>query len=232
MFRGVSEKKQPFALVRPPWVLPARSERWPGWVGPARVVNSALQPSSFLRSTAPRPNHAPVISGAPSTALVLGNPWTFTPEASDRDRDALIFSIQGKPSWASFDTKTGRISGTPTRKGSHGPITISVSDGKATASLKSFTLQVDEPTLGTATVSWQPPTSRTDGSPLTGLSGYRVYYGKSAASLTRVVEITNVGQTSQFIGNLDAGTWYFAVTALCNKGLESPRSAIGSKRIM
>jgi hypothetical protein len=210
------------------------AERWIGWIGPTRVTGHALEPAEFLTAgpVAPRPNSAPTISGTPTTALVVGNPWSFTPTASDPDGDALTFSITGKPSWASLDSKTGQISGTPTATGSHGPITITVSDGKDSASLKAFTLQVAEPTLGTATVSWTPPTQRTDGSALTDLAGYRVHYGKDAASLTHVVEITNVGQTNQHIENLDVGTWYFAVTAYCSKGLESPKSEIGSKKIM
>ncbi|MFO7903356.1 MAG: fibronectin type III domain-containing protein, partial [Pirellulaceae bacterium] len=172
------------------------------------------------------------ISGTPETALVVGNPWSFRPTASDPDGDKLTFSIQGKPEWAAFDSRTGKVSGTPTTKGSHSDITITASDGTAKASLKPFALQVDEPTLGTATVSWEPPTTRTDGSTLTDLAGYRVYYGKDAASLTHMVEVPEPGQTSYHVENLDAGTWYFAVTALSSEGLESPKSEIGSKEVM
>jgi hypothetical protein len=208
-------------------------ERWIGWIGPARVTSQALEPKAFLTAgpVAPRPNSAPTISGTPTTTLVVNNPWSFTPTASDPDGDTLTFSITGQPSWASFDSKTGKLSGTPSTAGSHGPITITVSDGRASTSLKAFTLQVDAPTLGAATVSWEPPTQRTDGSALTDLAGYRVYYGKSSGSLTHVISIDKVGQTSQHIENLDAGTWYFAVTAYCSKGLESPKSEIGSKKI-
>jgi hypothetical protein len=41
----------------------------------------------------------------------------------------------------------------------------------------------------------------------------------------------NPGQTSRHIENLDAGTWYSAVTAYCSKRLEIPKSEIGSKNI-
>ena len=213
----------------------AASERWQGWIGPARVSTQALASAQFLGSdgepVASRPNAAPVLSGTPTTALITGNPWSFRPTASDPDGDPLTFSIAGQPAWASFDPQTGQISGTPTVAGRYGPITITASDGRTTTSLAPFTLQVDEPTLGTATVSWQPPTTRTDGSALTDLAGYRVYYGKNETELTHVVEINNAGQTSQHIENLDTGTWYFAVTAICGKGLESPRSEVGSKTI-
>jgi hypothetical protein len=179
-----------------------------------------------------QPNAAPVISGTPTTALVVGQPWSFSPDASDPDGDVLTFSIDVLPDWAKFDKMTGQMSGTPMQAGSYGPITITVRDHLDRASLQAFTLQVDEPTLGTAMVSWEPPTTRTDGSALTDLAGYRVYYGKDPNNLSHTIVIDGVGQTEQFIDNLDAGTWYFAVTAVCSKGLESPRSEIGSKTIL
>jgi hypothetical protein len=212
------------------------NQRWEGWIGPHRVTNRVLKPEQFLGSeaepVAPRPNRAPTISGTPQTALVVHNPWSFKPTASDPDGDKLTFSVKGQPEWASFNPQTGEISGTPPTDGSHPDIVITVSDGRTETSLSAFTLHVDEPTLGTATVSWEPPTTRTDGSTLTDLAGYRVYYGKDQASLTHMVEIAEFGQTSQFIGNLDTGTWYFAVTAIDSQGLESPKSEIGSKTIM
>ncbi|TMN63495.1 hypothetical protein CWB85_21680, partial [Pseudoalteromonas sp. S1727] len=56
----------------------------------------------------------------------------------------LSFSIINKPSWASFNTSTGELSGTPDNShvGSYAAITISVSDGTVSASLAPFTLAV------------------------------------------------------------------------------------------
>ena len=84
----------------------------------------------------------------------------------------------------------------------------------------------------TAVVSWTPPTQRADGSALTDLAGYRVYYGKSLNAMSSVIDIRNPGQTSQFIENLDTGTWYFAVTAYTTDGLESGMSDLAAKRIL
>ena len=173
-----------------------------------------------------------MISGTPTTALVVGQPWSFAPDASDPDGDGLTFSIDVLPDWAEFDAMTGQMSGTPMQAGSYGPITITVSDHMDSASLHAFTLQVDAPTLGTAIVSWQPPLQRTDGSALTDLAGYRVYYGEDPNNLSHTIVIDSVGQTEQFIDNLEASTWYFAVTAVDSKGLESPKSEIGSKTIL
>jgi len=87
-------------------------------------------------------------------------------------------------------------------------------------------------TSKTAIVSWTPPTQRTDGSALTNLAGYRVYYGKSLNAMSRVLDIRNPGQTSQFIDDLEKGTWYFAVTAYSADGLESEMSELAAKRVM
>jgi hypothetical protein len=171
------------------------------------------------------------ISGTPDNVIVVGTSWSFQPEAYHRDGATLSFSIQGKPAWASFSSSTGRLSGTPTSSGSFGPITITASDGKSHASLESFTLYAVQPGGGYAIVAWTPPTERTDGSALTDLAGYKIYYGKKSSSLTHVFNVKSAGLTSHLVENLDAGTWYFAVTAYDTKGLESARSATQSKTI-
>ena len=177
------------------------------------------------------PNSSPVISGTPTTALVVGQEWSFTPEAYDADEDVLTFSIEGEPDSAEFDPKTGRIWWTPHETGSYGPITITVSDYKDSDSLDRFTLHVDEPTLGTTMLSWTPPIEREDGSTLEDLAGYRIYYGKDENSLTHVINISEKGQTTHLVENLDPGTWYFAVTAYDNNDLESDKSNFTSKTI-
>jgi Fibronectin type III domain len=87
------------------------------------------------------------------------------------------------------------------------------------------------PMTGTATLSWQAPTTNTDGSPLTNLSGYVIYYGTSASNLGNNVQITTVGIQTYVVENLAAGTWYFAVKAVTSTGVESALSAIVAKTI-
>ena len=65
------------------------------------------------RDTPPPANRPPVISGDPSTSLLTGQSYDFTPTASDPDGQPLSFSIAGRPAWASFDGDTGRLAGTP-----------------------------------------------------------------------------------------------------------------------
>ena len=80
---------------------------------------------------------------------------------------------------------------------------------------------------GTATVSWQEVTERTDGTPVT-ISDYRIYYGTAADTMTAVQPVS--GTSYRFEG-LSAATWYFAATAVDDDGLESAWSAVVSKEI-
>ena len=174
------------------------------------------------------------VSGTPQTAVSTGQSYTFTPSVSNAS-GSLTFSIQNPPSWASFDASIGKLSGTPPTgdAGTYAGIVISVSDGHTSASLPAFSITVAEAgtASGSADVSWTPPTSNTNGSTLTDLAGYNIYYGPSASSPTQKVQITNIGLTNSVIGGLTAGTWYFAVRASTSGGAESSLSTVASKTI-
>lgn len=90
-------------------------------------------------------NTAPTISGTPTTTIQSNKEYSFTPTANDADGDALTFSINNLPSWASFDAATGKLNGTPATddEGVHQDIEISVSDGTDSASLDSFAIEVE-----------------------------------------------------------------------------------------
>ena len=70
------------------------------------------------------------------------------------------------PDWASFYSATGELSGQPTlgNIGSYSNISISVSDGTASASLSGFTISVNQMSNLSATLSWTAPTQNEDGS--------------------------------------------------------------------
>lgn len=80
-------------------------------------------------------------------------------------------------------------------------------------------------------VSWSAPTANTDGSALTNLAGYRVYYGTSPGTLNKSVDVPNAGATDFLVQGLSTGTWYFAVAAYTNTGLESGYSHVVSRTI-
>ncbi len=82
-----------------------------------------------------------------------------------------------------------------------------------------------------ATLSWAAPTSNTNGTPLTDLTGYRIYYGSSPEDLSHTVQINSVGLQTYVIDDLEPGTWYFAVMALAGNGAESTLSTVVTKTI-
>ncbi|MFY8325389.1 tandem-95 repeat protein, partial [Pseudoalteromonas sp. ZZD1] len=112
----------------------------------AIVTDTAGNASPAVTATVTKQyNVAPVLSGTPSTTTAEDAAYSFTPTLTDSDTgDTHTFSIINKPSWASFNTSTGELSGTPDNSdvGSYANITISVSDGTASASLAPFTLEV------------------------------------------------------------------------------------------
>ncbi len=181
----------------------------------------------------PTTNMAPTISGTPPTSLVAGEFFEFIPTAEDADGDPLRFSVYHKPNWASFDQQTGRLWGTPEASdvGTFSGITIAAWDGLVTTSLDPFSITVDELALGSATLSWNPPTQNSDGSALNDLAGYKIYYGRDADSLGRTVVINNPGLTRYVIENLSADQWYFTMTSVNSDGVESGRSALVRKSI-
>ncbi len=80
-------------------------------------------------------------------------------------------------------------------------------------------------------MDWMPPTENSDGSALTNLAGYTVYYGTSPSNLTQSVKVTNPGLTAYTVTNLSSGTWYFAVTSYSSAGIESTRTGTVSTTI-
>ena len=184
-------------------------------------------------ATPPAGNNAPVITGSPATAVSADKPYGFRPSATDADGDQLQFSIANKPAWASFDTATGTLSGTPgaSTVGVYSSIRISVSDGTATTSLPAFSVTVQAATLGSAALSWRAPSLNEDGTPVDDLSGYVVRYGTEPASLDAQVRIANPQVTSVVIEQLAAATWYFTVSAVAANGVESEPSVPVSKTI-
>jgi Putative Ig domain len=178
-------------------------------------------------------NTPPTISGTPAASVNVGSSYNFTPTAADANQNTLTFSIQNMPAWATFSTTTGQLSGAPTATyaGTYANIVISVSDGAASASLAPFSIAVNQASGGTATLNWSPPLDNTDGTVVSGLAGYKIYYGTSSNALNQTVQVANAGLSSYTLSNLTSGTWYFGVTAYTSSGTESAMSNLASKTV-
>jgi len=160
------------------------------------------------------------------TTVVSGATYRFTPSASDDDGDVLTFSVENLPSWATFSSTSGELTGRPSDEhiGTHSNIVITVTDGADSAELGPFAITVEPFAHGVVTLRWDPPSVRADGSALTDLAGYKVYWGTTSGEYDESAEITSPAATSYVIEGLGRGTYYFSTTAVSAKGLESESS--------
>jgi hypothetical protein len=171
-------------------------------------------------------NRAPVISGVPVSGVVQNTSYRFAPGASDPDADSLSFSVGNLPAWATFDTSTGGLSGTPGASdiGSYQGISIGVSDGQNQASLPMFDIEVMAMAQGSLTVSWTPPVENEDGSSLGDLAGYRLRWGWQSGSYPNAVDINGAGLTRFLVDNLVAAEYFVVISAIDSSGNESSNS--------
>jgi len=84
---------------------------------------------------------------------------------------------------------------------------------------------------GSVTLSWTPPTQNTDGSPLTNLAGYKIYWGTNQNNLANFATVNNPGLATYVVTSLTPATWYFQTTALNSQGAESSPSNVASKTL-
>ena len=124
----------------------------------------ALPAFSITVTSTTTANRAPTISGSPSTTASVGSAYNFQPAAADADGNTLGFTIQNRPSWATFSTTTGRLSGTPTASGTFGNIVIGVSDGRVTTNLPAFSINVSGTANRAPVISGTPVRSINAGS--------------------------------------------------------------------
>jgi len=214
----------------------------------ANIVISASDGSAraslapFAVTVLPLPNIPPQLAGTAPAGVVAGHPYSFQPSATDPNGLKIVFTIANAPAWASFNTATGLLSGTPIagNVGTYSNIVITAYDGYSKAVLPAFKILVSpaagspaEPSppeqgaAGSATLSWIPPTRNIDGSVLTHLAGYHIYYG-ATPELGQSVTVANAGLTRYVMSGLIRATWYFALTAYDRNGRESDRTEVAS----
>jgi hypothetical protein len=97
--------------------------------------------------------------------------------------------------------------------------------------LPSFAIAVVQSANGSVSVQWVAPTENTNGTALTNLAGYRIYYGTSASSMTQTAQIANPTINTYLLANLTPATWYFEVKAYTTANVESSASPVASMAI-
>ena len=103
-------------------------------------------------------------------------------------------------------------------------ITVTAEDTTGAITSRSISINRESGLIGSANLSWAAPTARTDGSALTNLAGYKIYYGRISGIYDYQIDINNPGTSTYLVENLMSGDWYFALAAYDSQGLESDRS--------
>jgi hypothetical protein len=99
------------------------------------------------------------ISGSPSTSINEESAYSFTPAIDSAATGSAVFSIVNKPAWASFNSTTGALTGTPddAHIGTTSNITITATDDVGSSSIGPFSIAVnainDAPVLADQTKS-------------------------------------------------------------------------------
>jgi hypothetical protein len=179
-------------------------------------------------------NQAPTISGQVVVTARVGEIYEWQPVAADAEGDSLSFTATNLPPWASIGPTDGRIVGTPGPDdvGIYESITITVADAAHQSVTQPFSITVmGDIGSGVASLQWEIPPSKVDGSPLDDLAGYRILYGRNSGDLDNSVLVDDPAMTSYEFSTLSSGTWYFAVVAVSSSGLEGPPTTTASKSI-
>jgi hypothetical protein len=176
------------------------------------------------------------IRGTPNTGIPEGLLYSFVPAVTGGGGGSLTFSITNTPSWASFSTSTGALSGMPGEADigiTSSPIVISVSDGTESTSLTEFTVTVLGSASGSAMLSWTAPTQNADGTILMpgDLTGFNVYYGMTSGEYGNLLTISDPTVEIYVVSNLSIGTWFFWVTAFGQSDNESESSNVVMKTV-
>lgn len=84
---------------------------------------------------------------------------------------------------------------------------------------------------GSATLSWVAPQTNADGSALSDLGGYKIYYGTSSGNYSASVTVPDPAATTHTVQDLPASTYYFVLKAYDKSNVESAPSPEVSKTI-
>ncbi len=124
--------------------------------------------------------------------------------------------------WSGAKAASGTLRVGPLSASTNYQLTCSGSGGNGLSSVRVEVLD--------KTIRWQAPTQNVDGSPLTDLAGYVIYWGKRSRSYETSYAIDSA-TTTQWVADIAPGNYYFALTAVDLEGNESGYSGELQKTI-
>ena len=226
--------------------------RWPGHLTKAGAISDLATSGVFKSYT----NDLRAINGETTGVKVSGGgaSMQLTAQATTDDRTLICYlsgwnstgrvtaSLPGATTWSTTFSGAGKYDKVVTLSYHAASTTKLTVNYQALTKTGSVNIQacalrgtgsVPPPppptTDGSATLTWVAPTKNTDGSPLTDLIGYKVYWGTTKGQYTNSFRINNLLATSYQISGLTSGTWYFVVTAINVAEEESGYSNIATK---
>jgi hypothetical protein len=165
-------------------------------------------PEPAPENPTPEPSPAPAIDlDASATTVAAGGSAMLTWTASHADACTASGGWSGSRPVAGMET-VGPLQASAT-------FTLSCS-GAGGTDVAMISVAVN----GAVALRWQPPTQLVDGTPLPGLSGYRIYYGAASGSYLGYEEIGTTAGTEYSL-QLPPGDYYIAMTAIGLDGEES-----------
>jgi hypothetical protein len=230
--------------------------RWPGYKHKASQISNLSVVGTLTSYT----NDQRLIGDRTGVKLVgTGSQFVFTVPAATTERTLIVYlggwnstgtvtaTLPGAPTYtatASSSSNYSRVVTLKYRSDTAATLRFQYKEtkdgGSGSIKLQAAALQgastptpppPPPPTTGSAILTWNAPTKNTDGTTLTDLSGFKVYWGKTQGSYSNSFRISSGGVSSYTVSGLTAGTWYFVVTALSGTGAESTPSNVGSKTI-
>ena len=125
-------------------------------------------------------------------------------------------SCSASGGWSGSRTTSGNETVGPLFANTSFALTCSSADGNAVT-------MIMVNVKGVLTLNWVAPTENVDGTPLTDLAGYRIYYGDSSRAYLNSADVNDSGATSYAL-TVPSGSYYVAMTALNLSGDESAYS--------
>jgi hypothetical protein len=225
--------------------------RWPGYLKKNTLISNVTNNKAIKVYS----NDKRVVDGS-RTGIKTGGKgayFQFTASATTTER-VLMFYISG---WNSSGRVTASLPGAKSyttsfsssstynrvvtiryKADSNGVMTVryDMTAGSGSINMEAVALQnagtsTPPPSSGNATLTWNAPTTNTNGTKLTDLTGFKVYWGKTRGSYTNSFRINNLLARDYTISGLTSGTWYFTVTAINAAQAESGYSNVASKTI-
>lgn len=184
-------------------------------------------------------NRAPVFVAAVLGLIAFA--WLNTAQAQAAPDVAFTINAVSQGPGKAVPTLTWNITGgAPTCSatgwsGTSGTLTGSLALAVVTAN-KNYALSCTFAADTQAAVSWNAVTTNADGSPLTDLASYNVYWNTGDPSLvtapgSKVRSVPPAQTPTTTITGLAPGPWFFAVTAVNATGVESALSNVATKTI-